>query len=291
MDIYAIVTDKIINLLEQGVVPWRRPWSSTGLPRNLVSKKPYKGINHFLLSASKYVSPFWLTMRQANELGGHVRKGEESTIVVFWKVDDAQRSTEDLDNATADAKARRRFLLRYYRVFNLEQCELPHAVLDKLPKIETHQHAPITACTEIIGCMPNAPEIVHAGAKAFYSPTTDRVTLPPMELFVSAEEYFASCYHELVHSTGHAKRLARESILEVAPFGSDVYSKEELVAEMGAAYLCAESGISPVVIENQASYLAGWLAQLRDDRKLVVHAAAQAQKAADYILGKFPILA
>ncbi len=97
MDIYAIVTDKIINLLEQGVVPWRRPWTSAGLPRNLVSKKPYRGINHFLLSASKYVSPFWLTMRQANELGGHVRKGEESTIVVFWKVDDAKQSTEDLD--------------------------------------------------------------------------------------------------------------------------------------------------------------------------------------------------
>ena len=134
MDIYAIVTDKIINLLEQGVVPWRRPWTSAGLPRNLVSKKPYRGINHFLLSASKYVSPFWLTMRQANELGGHVRKGEESTIVVFWKVEDAKQSTEDLDNETADAKARRRFLLRYYRVFNLEQCELPQAVLDKLPK-------------------------------------------------------------------------------------------------------------------------------------------------------------
>ena len=107
MDIYAIVTEKIINLLESGVVPWRRPWTSTGLPRNLVSKKSYRGINHFLLSASKYVSPFWLTMRQANELGGHVRKGEESTIVVFWKVEDATQSTEDLDTAEPDEKARR----------------------------------------------------------------------------------------------------------------------------------------------------------------------------------------
>src|SRR5208282_1327399 len=134
MDIYAIVTEKIINLLESGVVPWRRPWTSTGLPRNLVSKKPYRGVNVFLLSASKYVSPFWLTMRQANELGGHVRKGEESTIVVFWKIEDATQSTEDLDNEETNEKARRRFLLRYYRVFNLEQCELPQAVLDKLPK-------------------------------------------------------------------------------------------------------------------------------------------------------------
>src|ERR1700692_2051672 len=159
MDVYGIVTEKIINLLEQGIVPWRRPWTSTGLPRNFVSKKPYRGINHFLLSASKYVSPFWLTIRQANELGGHVRKGEESTIVVFWKVENSKESTEDLDTAEPDEKARRRFLLRYYRVFNLEQCELPQAVLDKLPKVETQEHTPISACAEIVGCMPNAPEI------------------------------------------------------------------------------------------------------------------------------------
>src|SRR5580658_6962450 len=159
MDIYAIVTDKIINLLEQGVVPWRRPWTSAGLPRNLVSKKPYRGINHFLLSASKYVSPFWLTMRQANELGGHVRKGEESTIVVFWKIEDATQSNGDLDNeetdGKTDGKTRRRFLLRYYRVFNLEQCELPQSVLDKIPTAETHEHDPIEAAERIIAAMPN----------------------------------------------------------------------------------------------------------------------------------------
>jgi antirestriction protein ArdC len=290
MDVYAIVTEKIINLLEQGVVPWRRPWTSAGLPRNLVSKKPYRGINHFLLSASKYVSPFWLTIRQSNQLGGHIRKGEESTIVVFWKVEELEHDSEDIDSEEPDDKNQRRLLLRYYRLFNLEQCELPQAVVDKLPKIETHQHEPIAACAEIIGCMPNAPEIVHAGSKAFYSPVADRVTLPPMELFISAEEYFASCYHELIHSTGHKKRLARESILEAVPFGSAVYSIEELVAEMGAAFLCAESGISPAVIDNQAAYVGGWLKKLRDDRKLVVHAAAQAQKAAEYVLGKFPIL-
>ncbi|MGH7840036.1 MAG: ArdC family protein [Candidatus Binataceae bacterium] len=288
MDIYAIVTEKIITLLESGVVPWRRPWTSTGLPRNLVSKKPYRGINHFLLSASKFVSPFWLTMRQANQVGGHVRKGEESTIVVFWKVEDLKQGTEDVDAEENDDQNRRRFLLRYYRVFNLEQCELPQAVLDKLPTAETHEHTPISACAEIIGCMPNAPEIQHAGSKAFYSALTDRVTLPPPELFTSAEEYYATGLHELIHSTGHKKRLARESILEAAPFGSPTYSVEELVAEMGAAYLCAESGISPAVIENQAAYVSGWLKKLRDDRKLVVHAAAQAQHAADYVRGKVP---
>src|ERR1700730_10752913 len=228
MDIYAIVTEKIVNSLEQGVVPWRRPWTSAGLPRNLVSKKSYRGINHFLLSAFKYVSPFWLTMRQANELGGHVRKGEESTIVVFWKVEDATQSTEDLDN---EAKVRRRFLLRYYRLFNLEQSELPQSVLDKLPKIETHEHDPIEAAEKIIAGMPNPPEIQYAGSKAFYSPTTDRITLPPRSLFESVEEFYATLDHEIIHACGSPKRLNRESIAEAAPFGSPTYSREEMVAE------------------------------------------------------------
>ncbi len=212
MDVYAIVTEKIINLLEQGFVPWRRPWTSTGLPRNIVSKKPYRGVNHFLLSASKYVSPFWLTMRQANELGGHVRKGEESTIVIFWKVDDAGETTEDTNNDQPNEKSGRRFLLRYYRVFNLEQCELPQAALDKLPKIATHEHDRIEAADRIVAAMPKPPEIQHAGSKAFYNSMTDRVTMPPRNLFVSAEEYSATLLHELTHSSGHPKRLAREGI-------------------------------------------------------------------------------
>jgi len=122
MDVYQIVTDKIVAMLEAGVVPWRRPWTSAGLPRNLVTKKPYRGINHFLLSASKYVSPFWLTLKQANELGGSVRRGEQSTVIVFWKVD--QKTTGQEKSGTDDAgseETQRRFLLRYYRVFNLEQ--------------------------------------------------------------------------------------------------------------------------------------------------------------------------
>ncbi len=288
MDVYAIVTEKIVNLLEQGIVPWRRPWVSTGLPRNLVSKKPYRGVNLFLLSATKYVSPFWVTMRQANELGGSVRKGEHSQIVVFWKVDQiASAETEtDLENDEANEKSRRRFVLRYYRLFNLEQCDLPQAVLDKLPKIETYQHDPIEAAERIIAGMPNPPEIQYAGSKAFYSPITDRITLPPRELFISAAEHFATLAHELSHAAGAPKRLNRTSIAEAAPFGSPTYSFEELVAEFSAAYLCAEAGMSPAVLENQAAYIQGWLARLRTDKRMVVIAAAQAQKAADYILNR-----
>jgi len=286
MDIYARVTDKIISLLENGVVPWRRPWTSTGLPRNLVSKKQYRGLNVFLLSASKFVSPFWLTYRQATELGGYVRKGEESTAVIFWKIDHVKQNPQDLGTEESEEKTRRRFLLRLYRVFNLEQCEIPQSVLDKLPKIETHQHDPIEAVEKIIAGMPNPPEIVRGGSKAFYSPLTDRITLPQRELFISAEEEAATETHELVHSSGHVKRLGREGICEAAPFGSPVYSKEELTAELGAAYLCAEAGISNAVIANQAAYVAGWLAKVRDDRRLLIHAAAQAQHAADFILNR-----
>jgi antirestriction protein ArdC len=282
MDVYQIVTDQIVGMLEAGVVPWRKPWSSAGLPRNLVTKKLYRGINHFLLSTSKYTSPFWLTFKQANELGGSVRRGEQSTLIIFWKIDQKEESMQE----SGEAKSRRRCLLRYYRAFNLEQCDLPQGVIDKLPKVGTHEHDPIDEAELIVANMPQRPELKTAGAKAFYNLRTDRVTIPPRELFTAAEEYYATLLHELTHSTGHHTRLARETITEAAPFGAATYSKEELCAEMGAAFLCAEAGISPAVIENQAAYLAGWLSKLHEDRKLLVYAAAQAQKAADFILGR-----
>ena len=151
-----------------------------------------------------------------------MRKGEHSQIVVFWKVDQiANAGTETgPESDEADEKSRRRFVLRYYRLFNLEQCELPQAVLDKLPKIETHQHDPIEAAERIIAGMPNPPEIQYAGSKAFYSPTTDRITLPPRELFTSTEEIYACLFHEESHAAGAPKRLNRKSITEAAPFGS-----------------------------------------------------------------------
>jgi antirestriction protein ArdC len=286
MNTYEISTEKIISLLEAGTIPWQRPWSAVGMPRNLVSLRPYRGINVWLLSASKYVSPLWLTFRQANELGGHVRQGEHGQMVVFWKIDRMANDTDiepDAENFTAQ-EARRRFVLRYFRVWNLQQCELPTAVHDRVPKIETHQHDPIEAAERIVREMPKAPVIQYGGSQAFYSPITDRITLPPRELFASTEDIYACLFHELSHATGSPKRLNRQSIAEAAPFGSPSYAAEELVAEMGAAYLCAEARISRAVVENQAAYISGWLEKLRKDKRLVVLAAAQAQKAADYIL-------
>ena len=285
MNTYEIVTERIINLLEQSVIPWRRPWAATGLPRNLVSKKTYRGINSFLLGATKYVSPYWLTFKQANQLGGAVRKGEHGEIVVFWKIEDADQTDPDAAQSEGDESARRRILLRFYRVWNVEQCALPQAVLDKLPPIETHQHDPIAAAEKIIAGMPNPPEIRYGGSQAFYSPLTDRITLPSRARFATAADFYAVLDHELAHSSGHRTRLNRESITETTPFGSPVYSREELLAEMCAAFLCADAGISPVVLENQTAYVQGWLGKLRGgDKRMVVTAAAQAQRAADYIL-------
>ena len=199
MNTYEIVTERIINLLERGVVPWRQPWAATGLPRNLVSNKTYRGINSFLLGATKYVSPFWLTFKQANQLGGAVRKGEHGEIVVFWKIEDADQTDPDVAQNEADEGARRRFLLRFFRVWNVEQCALPQAVLDKLPLIETHQQDPIEAAEKISVGMPNRPEIHYGGSQAFYSPLTDLITLPSRDRFATAAAFYAVLDHELAH--------------------------------------------------------------------------------------------
>src|SRR5260370_22051961 len=227
-------------------------------------------------------------MKQENQLGGSLRKGGHSEIVVFWKVDKIAKAVTDTgpESDEADKKSRRRFILRYYRLFNLEQCELPQVVLDKLPKIETHQHDPIEAAERIIAGMSNPPEIERVGSKAFYSSITDRITLPPRGLFIYAEEEIATRLHEYSHATGSGERLNRKSITEAAPFGSPTYSFEELVPEFSPTSLSPQSGISPVVLENQAAYVQGWLAKLRSDKRMVVIAAAQAQRAADYILDR-----
>ena len=190
----------------------------------------------------------------------------------------------DMANIEVNETGRRRLLLKFYRVWNLEQCALPQAVLDKLPTIEMHQHDPIEAAEKIIAGMPNRPAIRYEGSKAYYNSVTDQITLPPRELFTSAEEFYGTLGHECLHASGHQSRLNRESLTEAAPFGSPVYCREELIAEMGAAFLCTEAGISPVVLKNQAAYVQGWLGKLRGDNRLVVIAAAQAQRAADYIL-------
>ena len=292
MDVYSIITERIIEKLSAGVVPWHKPWRSVGAPRNLASKKGYRGINVWLLTASEYTSPYWATVRQVNELGGQVRKGEKATPVVFWRVYvdgvevKASGNESDPENGLTGGPGRRRFVLRYYSVFNTKQCDLPAAITEKLQVPEERPIDPIAACEKVLAGMPKAPEIQHAADKAFYSWVTDRITMPARTLFESAEEYWSTLWHEAAHATGHPKRLNRDSITQAAPFGSAIYSAEEVLAEMTAAYLCGMCGIANRTVDNSAAYIAGWLGKLRDDPKLIVHAAAQAQKAAEFILGR-----
>jgi antirestriction protein ArdC len=272
--VYEQITERIITLLTQGAVPWQKPWKArTGLPRNFVSQKPYRGINVFLLLAMSYESPFWLTFRQALQLGGSVRKGEKSCPVIFWK----QTTFDDKESGEPQKIP----LLRYYSVFNVAQCD---GLKISIEPVETHING-IIKPDEIVEQMPQRPEIKHGMARAFYSPREDCVGLPVRERFEQAEGYYATLFHELVHATGHESRLNRATITEKAGFGSNPYCKEELIAEMGAAFLCGQAEIAERTIDNSAAYLHGWLEQLRSDKTLIVQAAAQAQKAVDFILG------
>jgi antirestriction protein ArdC len=270
--VYDQITERIMAMLEQGSIPWHKPWSvKRGFPCNLVSKKPYRGINVFLLHAMHYESPFWLTFHQAQQLGGNVRKGEKACPVVFWK----QLEIEDKDSHEIEKVP----MARFYYVFNVAQCD----GLNELP--DPTAQAVTTKPAEIVANMPQRPAIKHGMAKAFYSPAGDFVGMPNPERFTSEDEMYSVLFHELTHSTGHESRLNRPTITEANGFGSEEYSKEELIAEMGAAFLCGQAGIVERTLNNSAAYLQNWLEALKNDNKLIVQAAAQAQKAADFILG------
>lgn len=282
MNVYDVINSRIMELMGQGTVPWKKSWNAqTNYPKNLVSGKKYKGVNVFMLACQQYGSPWWLTFNQIKTKGGHVVKGSKSTPVIFWKWLDKK----DIAGADSDTSNGKIPMLRFYNVFNSEQCEgltLPE------PE-ETHNvFDPIAKAEEILQHMPLRPEIKHGGNRAYYSPTFDYIQLPHKHTFDSAEEYYNTCFHELGHATGHANRLGRKSVTETSYFGSHEYSKEELVAEMGAAFLCGHAGIESTTIENSAAYISGWLKALKNDKTLLIHAAAQAQKASDFILNIKP---
>lgn len=273
-----LITERIMAMLEQGAAPWQKPWRvGTQMPRNLVSGKPYRGINVFLLHAMQYASPFWLTYKQALDLGGNVKRGEKSTPVVFWK----KFETEDAQ--TKETKSA--FVLRYYHVFNLAQVE---KVKQETPAPLTEEPTP-TPADAIFANMPNRPAIKHGFRACCYCPHIDEIQMAAASSFATAADYFSTIYHECVHSTGHKSRLGRLENKRMN-FGRGDYSREELVAEMGAAFLCGEAGIFERTVNNSAAYLQGWLKALDNDRSLIITAAAQAQKAADYILNRQPVI-
>lgn len=282
-DAYQVITDRIAGLLEQTVVPWQKPWHGGEMvPKNLISKKEYRGVNVFLLHAMMYESPFWLTFNQAKELGGHVKKGERACPVVFWKWIEVEALGEPTGRKTVP-------FLRYYNVFNVSQCDdIPK---DKTPSLSGKQreHSPIEEAQRIVAAMPKRPEIRHGGDRACYWPSLDRVDIPKPETFRTGQDYYSVLFHELTHSTGHESRLNRKGVTgtdgQWSAFGSAPYAREELVAEMGAAFLAGHAGVVERTIDNSAAYIHSWLQRLKEDNRLIVLAAAQAQKAADFILG------
>jgi antirestriction protein ArdC len=273
--VYEIITSRIIEELETGIVPWRKPWKTLP-PANLVSKKPYRGINVFLLALQGYGSQYWLTYRQTQALGGNVRKGEHGSKIVFWKFD-----TYETEIADGETEERKSAFLRYYTVFNLEQTEGLKALLALPPAF------PIESAESIVSRMPNPPAF-EQDFQAAYIPSRDTLTMPSRVAFDSQAEYYSTLFHELTHSTGHAKRLGREGFGRPQQLGSDSYSREELIAEMGSAMLCGVAGIEQSTLRNSAAYLSTWIKRLNSNSKLVISAASAAQKAADYIRGESP---
>ena len=271
-DVYALVTSRIIEQLEHDVVPWQKPWTNAGLPQNLLTHRPYRGINVWLLASLDYQINYFLTWKQLRSIGGSVQKGEKAHLVVFWK------TPEQKEQATDEEKPKP--VLRYYWVFNIEQCS---GVPEHLIFPMTKPSQPLEVCETIIQKMPRRPDIRHKQPEAFYRPEEDYINMPKLKTFVNSESYYATLFHELIHSTGHTSRLDRKELSQMAEFGSELYSIKELTAEIGSCFLSSHAGIENT-FTNSVSYINGWLQKLRNDKRFIVYGSTQAQKAVDFIL-------
>ncbi len=278
-EVYTIVTNRIIEQLQKNIVPWQQPWTQAGYPQNMVTKIPYRGINVFLLTSLGYAQNYFLTWKQLKALGGSLKKNEKGHLVVFWLPPSKQEEKEEQDTEPMP-------VLRYYMVFNISQCT-------GIPEIASIPDSPysissIGACEEIIERYDTCPEIKHSKHAAFYDRLADYINMPKQKTFKSTEAYYSTLFHELIHSTGHQSRLNRKGIVDNPEFGQEMYSQEELVAEIGACFLNAIAGIDTTVFDNSVAYINGWLEALQNNARMVVFAAIQAQKAVEYMLGFNP---
>jgi antirestriction protein ArdC len=279
IDVYQIVTDKIVEALEQGYVPWQRPWTAGGPPRSMSSGKCYRGVNVLLLGWSAlsgdFNSAWWGTYRQIEALGGQVRKGEHGTIITLWKTFDKKPEA----GAPADAKPQKGFMLRYFKVFNACQADgLPEKFYAK-----TQDHDEVASAETVVRDYfnaPGAPGLDHSvHGQAHYIPSLDHVQVPPLNEHVSPDEYYATMFHEMTHSTGAEHRCNR---YEVQDYKGHNRGVEELTAEIGACILMAECDIKGA-FDNAASYIGGWIKTIKEDNKIIVKAASKAAAAVDFI--------
>jgi antirestriction protein ArdC len=290
-NLYEEVTNKIISMIKQGVAPWRRTWSTYGLARNYGTDHIYTGINLILMNNTMHPIPYFLTFNQVKEQGGRIKKDAKAEKVIYFDVycKDGNDKTLTKEEAIQRRKNGEEIqilkFIKYYLVFAIEDIE---GIEFKIPEMELKPNEQIARCESIIENMPKRPELRQIDAnRACYAPELDLVNMPSIEQFESAEYYYATFFHELIHSTGHASRLAREEIMNPQKFGGMPYSKEELVAELGASFLCSSVQIDyDNIVENNAAYLAGWLKVLKEDSKFIFKVASEAQKASDYILNR-----
>ena len=290
-DVYEFVTNLICKKLEEGVAPWRRTWGNKTScktfysgPQNYITHKPYNGVNYVLLSCTPYESQYFLTFKQVGECKGFVKQGEKALPVVYWNINEK----EIKNTATGETEKKKYGFLKMYYVFNLEQTTIEQSnALSNISNEDDSLDSKIESCENIISNMPFPPKIQSKDrSRAFYSPMMDLVNMPLITDFDSPEEYYATYFHELIHSTGHENRLDRKDMNQVSNFSPQEYSKEELTAEMGAAYLCTMSGIENVTIDNTAAYLKGWLEKLKSDTKFLFEASGKAKNAVKFILNE-----
>ncbi|HEX3983650.1 MAG TPA: zincin-like metallopeptidase domain-containing protein [Acidisoma sp.] len=284
-DVYTRVTNRILADLEQGVRPWFKPWSAENTTGRITrplraSGQPYKGVNVLMLwgeaIASGYACPTWMTYRQATELGGQVRKGARGALVVYADRIHKTETTDSGEEVERDIP-----FMKGYTVFNAEQ-------IDGLPPRFTAAPSPVPPVFERVAAAERfvaatTADIRYGGNRAYYAIDADRVQLPPFESFTDAEGYYATLLHELTHWTRHPTRLARE--FGRKRWGDAGYAAEELVAELGAAFLCADIGVTPEPRADHASYIASWLEVLKNDKRAIFTAASHAQRAADFLHG------
>jgi antirestriction protein ArdC len=263
------ITDEIISKLQQGTIPWHQTWKS-GLPANAVTRKPYKGINIWLLGDHKYQSNLWLTFNQTKLLDGIVNKGEHGRQIVYWQIKTRIRE-DDLGDEHRDEVP----LLRTYTVFNIEQTTID-------TETETKVSDPIAEAQRIVDGYDDGPEIVSG--EPSYSIELDKIRIPSISSFDSPDEYYSTLFHELSHSTGHSKRLNQDF---KNSFGSDSYAEEEIIVEMSASFLSGIAGVGVYnkTIENSAAYIQHWINRFADNTKLIIRLSSQAQKSTDWILG------
>lgn len=278
-DIYQQITDRMVEQLKKGNVPWQRPWVEA---QNIVTQKPYRGVNTFVLACEERESPFWMTYRQAVELGGNVKKGEKSTPIIYWNFKDMK---DDKGIVMLDSKGNPKQIpfIRWANVFSLEQTENI-----KAPELAKDGDArlPLEKAQEILEKAQVCEMSLNAQLSGpCYIPLLDKVEVPSIQRYPNPALFYHSVFHELAHATGHATRLNREGI--TLPRSKERYAKEELIAELSSSFLCNDAGIlGDVEFKNSSSYISSWLEALGNDPKLLIAASSSAQKAAEYVKGE-----